>query len=246
MSGDKITISLDKLEAVKEWPVPQNPKQLLSFLGFMNYHRPHIPSFARVAFDLYELAHARNYIWTDHHQVCFQTLKDLATSAPLLSHPSPDGLFVLDTDACGSQIAAELSQFQNGALKPICYASHVLLKEHKNYCTTRKELLAIVKFCRQFRHLLLGRPFLIRTDHNSLTWLTRFRHVEGQLARWLEELSQYDFRIIHRKGINHANADGLSRIRCRNVTATGPVLRSVTSLVEVAHIALEHIGSGLD
>ena len=212
VSGDGIAISPDKVEAVKEWPIPQNPKQLLSFLGFMNYHRSHIPSFAQVASDLYELAHAKTFIWTDRHQVSFQTLKDLAISAPLLSHPSPDGMFVLDTDACGSQIAAELSQFQNGDLKPICYASHVLLKDHRNYCTTRKELLAIVKFCRQFRHYLLGRSFLIRTDHNSLTWLTRFRHVEGQLARWLEELSQYDFKIIHRRGIFHLNADGLSRI----------------------------------
>ena len=119
---------------------------------------------------------------------------------------------MLDTDACGSQIAVELSQFQNGTLKPICYASHVLLKEHRNYCITRKELLAIVKFCRQFRHYLLGRYFLIRTDHNSLTWLTRFRHVEGQLARWLEELAEYDFGIIHRKGMFHNNTDALSRI----------------------------------
>ena len=53
---------------------------------------------------------------------------------------------------------------------------------------------------------------MIRTDHISLTWLTRFRHVEGQLASWLEELSQYDFKIIHRRGIFHLNADGLSRI----------------------------------
>ena len=108
-------------------------------------------------------------------------------------HPSPDGLFVLDTDSSGNQIGAELSQVQNGVIRPICYASHVLMKQHRNYCTTRKELLAIVKFCRQFRHYLLGRFFLIRTDHNSLVWLTRFKYIEGQLARWIEELSQYNF-----------------------------------------------------
>ena len=83
VSGDGITISPDKLEAVKEWPIPQNSKQLLSFLGFVNYHRSHIPSFARVAADLYELVHAKTFIWTDRHQVCFQELKDLAISAPL-------------------------------------------------------------------------------------------------------------------------------------------------------------------
>ena len=131
----------------------------------------------------------------------------------MLSHPSPDGLFILDTDASGTQIGAALSQVQNGEIKPICFASHVLLKQHRNYCTTQKELLAIIKFCRQFRHFLLGRFFYIRTDHNSLVWLTPFKHLEGQLARFLEELSQYDFKIIHRKGAEHINADALSRLK---------------------------------
>ncbi|MEW8187006.1 MAG: reverse transcriptase domain-containing protein, partial [Candidatus Thiodiazotropha endolucinida] len=212
VSGDGITISPDKLEAVKKWPVPSDPKQLLSFLGFMNYHRNHIPGFARVAADLYELAHANTYDWSDQHQACFEKLKALAISAQVLAHPSPDGLFVLDTDSSGSQIGAELSQVQNGVIRPICYASHVLMKQHRNYCTTRKERLAVVKFCRQFRHYLLGRFFLIRTDHNSLVWLTRFKYIEGQLARWIEELSQYNFKILHRKGTEHINADALSRI----------------------------------
>ncbi|MCG7878513.1 MAG: RNase H-like domain-containing protein, partial [Candidatus Thiodiazotropha endolucinida] len=213
VSGDGTSIAPDKLEAVKRWPVPLNPKQLMSFLGFMNYHRDHISDFAQVAADLYTLCHAKDYVWTRRHQACFEKLKEMATSAPMLAHPSPDGLFILDTDACGNQIGAELSQVQNGVVKPICYASHVLLKQHRKYCTTRKELLAVVKFCRQFRHYLLGRFFLIRTDHNSLVWLTRFKHIEGQLARWLEELSQYNFRILHRRGTEHVNADSLSRIR---------------------------------
>ena len=75
-------------------------------------------------------------------KLVFEKLKALAISAQVLAHPSPDGLFVLDTDSSGSQIGAELSQVQNGVIRPICYASHVLMKQHRNYCTTRKELLA--------------------------------------------------------------------------------------------------------
>ena len=40
----------------------------------------------------------------------------------------------------------------------------------------------------------------------------RFRNAEGMLARWLEELSQYDMVIQHRPGKKHGNADGLSQI----------------------------------
>ena len=53
VSGSGIAISPDKLEAVKQWPVPSNAKELFSFLGFMNYHRNHIPNLAKVSADLY-------------------------------------------------------------------------------------------------------------------------------------------------------------------------------------------------
>ena len=66
-----------------------------------------------------------------------------------------------------------------------------------------KELLAIVKFCRQYRHYLFGRFFVIRTVHNSIVRFTCFKNVQGQLARWLEELSQYDFCIQHRASKDH-------------------------------------------
>ena len=52
----------------------------------------------------------------------------------------------------------------------------------------------------------------VRIDHCSLTWLLGFKEPQGQLARWMKELGQYDMVIKHRPGKNHGNADGLSRI----------------------------------
>ncbi|XP_077301606.1 uncharacterized protein LOC143922256 [Arctopsyche grandis] len=53
------------------------------------------------------------------------------------------------------------------------------------------------------------------TDHSTLTWLSGFKHPEGQLARWLEILGQYNPDIVHRPGRKHGNADALSRRPCR-------------------------------
>lgn len=85
----------------------------------------------------------------------------------------------------------------------------MLSTEQCRYCTTHKELLAVIKFTRQFRHYLLGREFTIRTDHHSLVWLMNFKNPQNQIARWLEELSQYNMRIVHRSGKKHVNADAL-------------------------------------
>ena len=120
--------------------------------------------------------------------------------------------FVLDTDASDVAIGGELVQIQDGVERVISYGSYTLSPAQKKYRTTRKELLAVVRFTRQFRHYLRGRQFFVRTDHSSLAWLMRFKLLSGMLARWVEELSQYDMIIVHRKGKNHTNADSLSRI----------------------------------
>ena len=56
---------------------------------------------------------------------------------------------------------------------------------------------------------------MIRTDHAALQWLRRTPDPVGQQARWLEQLAPYEFDIIHRPGVRHAMADGVSRIPCR-------------------------------
>ncbi|CAG2215770.1 unnamed protein product [Mytilus edulis] len=84
----------------------------------------------------------------------------------------------------------------------------------RQYCVTRRELLAIVSAIRNFHHYLYGSPFLVRTDHGALNWLLRFKNPEGQMARWLEVLNTYNFEVQHRPGRLHGNADGLSRRPC--------------------------------
>lgn len=91
---------------------------------------------------------------------------------------------MLDTDASDVGIGAVLSQKQtDGSERVIAYASRVLSKPERRYCVTRRELLAAVSFIKHFRPYLLGKPFILRTDHSSLTWLYNFKNPEGQLAR---------------------------------------------------------------
>ena len=118
----------------------------------------------------------------------------------MLAIPTSEGNFGLDTDASDLAIGGDLSQIRDGEERTIAYASAVHSVEQRRNCTTRKELLSVVKFTRQFRHYLFGRHFTVRTDHHSLTWLVNVQHPEGQIARWPEELSQYNIKIEHRLG----------------------------------------------
>ena len=208
-----VTMTKEAVEKVQNWPKPTCVRDVESFLGFANYYRDHIKEFAKHTSILYQLTGSKaNFNWTEEHDQIFHEIKSMLTETPLLAYPNNDDLFVLDTDASDTAIGGVLSQVQGGVEKVICYGSFVLSPAQRRYCTTRKELLAVIRFTRQFRHYLLGRRFLLRTDHNCLTWLMRFKNIEGQLARWLEEISQYDMEIVHRPGNCHGNADGLSRI----------------------------------
>ncbi|GFX31590.1 retrovirus-related Pol polyprotein from transposon 412 [Trichonephila clavipes] len=120
----------------------------------------------------------------------------------------------LDTDASNESVGAVLSQEIDDQERVVAYWSKCLSKPERNYCVTRKELLAIVKAIEHFHHYLYGQKFLLRTDHASLTWLMNFRNTEGQVARWIQRLNEYYFDIRHRKGSSHGNADALSRRPC--------------------------------
>ncbi|GFQ91611.1 transposon Ty3-I Gag-Pol polyprotein [Trichonephila clavata] len=135
---------------------------------------------------------------------------------PSSIYPDPEKQFILDTDASHESVGAVLSQEINGQEHVIAYWSKCLSKPERNYCVTRKELLAIVKAVENFHSYLYGRKFLLRTDHASLTWLLNFKNTEGQIARWIQKLEEYDFEIKHRKGSLHSNADALSRRPCSN------------------------------
>ena len=78
----------------------------------------------------------------------FQDKKSALTTPPVLSFPSNNVLFILDTDASNEAIGAVLSEIsENGNEFLIQFAS------------TRKELLAVVHYMKWFRHYLLGRNF---------------------------------------------------------------------------------------
>ena len=128
--------------------------------------------------------------------------------------PQDEGLFTLDTDASGESIGAVLSQEQNGTERVIAYASKSLDKRERNYCVTRKELLAVVYFLRHFKQYLLGRQIRVQTDHAALTWLRKTPEPIGQQARWLEIMEEFDFTVEHRPGVRHTNADAMSRRPC--------------------------------
>ena len=94
--------------------------------------------------------------WTELQEIAFQRLKTALVEAPMLNHPVPNAPFILDTDASAFALGGVLSQIVDGVERVIGYASKTLSKSERNYCTTHRELLAVVNMTKHFKHYLWG------------------------------------------------------------------------------------------
>ncbi|KAJ8349608.1 hypothetical protein SKAU_G00247380 [Synaphobranchus kaupii] len=147
--------------------------------------------------------------------MAFDQLRAALTEAPVLAYPDAQRPFIIDTDASNTGVGAILSQEDEDDERVVAYYSRALGKAERNYCVTRRELLAVVRALHHFRPYLQGSDFLLRTDHASLTWLLNFKDPEGQVALQVAlQLQGYDFEIQHRAGRLHGNADALSCRPC--------------------------------
>ena len=217
VSAEGIATDPEKVEAIREWPRPTCVRELQAFLGTAGYYRQYLPDFATVARPLHHLtSKGVDWRWTEEAQVAFDELRRRLIGAPVLGYPDPSLQYILDTDASDVGVGAVLSQIQEGQEKVVAYYSKTLSPAERNYCVTRRELVAVIKAMKHFRPYLYGQKFRLRTDHASLMWLCRRHEPSHQIARWLELLSEFTYTVEHRKGTKHGNADGLSRKGCLN------------------------------
>jgi hypothetical protein len=174
VSKNGIQTDPTKVEKVKTWPEPCTADELRSFLGLASYYRKFVPHFSSIVAPLNVLlTKNKEFVWGEEQRNAFHALRKALCESAILKFPdfSPHaGPFILDTSDTG--IGAVLAQKDyDGAERVIAYGSRTLNKSEKNYCTTRKEVLSVVHFMKYYRHFLLGRRFILRTDHKALTRL---------------------------------------------------------------------------
>lgn len=109
----------------------------------------------------------------------FSRLNEELISSDIMGYPLNNvGEFILDVDASDVGIGDVFNQGQGNQEKVIAYTGRARINAGYNYCVTEKELLAVRYFIKYFRQYLLGKRFLVRSDHRSLVWLFRLKNPE--------------------------------------------------------------------
>lgn len=210
ISKDGVEVDPEKCRKIKDWPQPKTKKQLQSFLGLANFYRHFVKNFAEIATPLNRLTGKRvNFEWDDACQGAFEALKEALCSTDVLAFPNFDHEFVVTTDASMHSLGAVLANYDD---RPIHFASRTMKPAELNYATIEKECLGVVFGLKTFRQYLLGKHFLLKTDHAPLVWLFGMNNPASRLTKFRLELEQFYFSIEYVKGRDNVVADALSRI----------------------------------
>jgi hypothetical protein len=203
-----------KVKAIREFPIPTNKTEVRSFMGLANYYGHFVRGFSSKADQINKTLRKVNepFDFPKPAKQAFKVIKKSLAKAPCLQRPDFSKEFSLHTDACATGLGAILSQQNDqGQEVVISYASRATIGNKKNYGATNLELLAVVWAIKHFEHYLLGKKFLLNTDHSALKSLFKSREISGMQARWIMKIQSFVFDIIIKPGRKHGNADALSR-----------------------------------
>ena len=231
LSAKGILPNPEKVDKVRDWPVPKTSKEVHSFIGLVSYYHRFIPNFAKWLKPLNTLivppAHQAKvhcgemkkseltkFVWSKECQEGFNALKHALTTAPVLVYPDYTQPFILETDASLKGLGAVLSQKgKNGEVCLIAYASRSLRPFERSMCdysSAKIELMALKwSVCEKFKDYLLGSKFTVFTDNNPLVYVKTSKLGAAQI-RWLSKLALYDFDIVYHTGRSNLVADTLS------------------------------------
>lgn len=215
ISQDGVRPDEKLVEKVKKIQPPKNRKELNTFIGMVNYYGRYVKKFSELVEPLSELR-AQNVVfrWGRRQQDAFEELKSRLTKYPVIKVFDPKAETVLTTDASEVSISAILSQ--NG--HPFLYLSRRLTPAESRYSNIEREALSIVWATNRARLFLLGKKFLLQSDHRPLEFIFNPgreipKVTSARLLRWALQLSAYDYDICYVKGDSIPHVDALTRLQ---------------------------------
>ena len=208
------TILASNKQKLLQFPRPSNQNEAKTFIGLAGYYRDLIKDFAKMCKPLYYCSNQKKFRWLHEQEEAFNQLKEVIKKNPTVMIPDMSLKFTVTTDASDSAMGAVLSQTINNVKTPVDFFSRGFNDTQKRYSTYEKEATALIQALKYWQYLLIGKPFILETDHKPLKWLLSKKDCNGKLGRMVLKLADFQIENIeHIKGTENVLADTLSRLQ---------------------------------
>ncbi len=239
VNADGISFSGEKREKVLNFPLPEKVKQLMGFIGLVNYFRDHVSDMTNKLKALRELTTDRKkpVQWSEVTKNLFYSVRDEVAKCPTLYFLDATAEVFVLTDASDYGIGAYIYQMVEGAQRPVIFLSKALSGAQLNWSTIEKEAYAIFYTLKTYEYLLRDIKFTLRTDHKNLTYL----NLEGsqKVRRWRLFIQEFNFQVEHIAGEDNLVADAFSRLCTLEVAQEEFALNALSSSNDTTEVAAE-------
>ena len=194
----------DKVQAIVNLPEPVDVSELRCFMGMVNQLGKFIPNLAEETKPLQGLLSTKSeWLWDAAQTEAYKQVKTLISSAPTLKLYDPQHEIKATADASSFGLGAMLSQKEGDIWKPTAFASRLLTPTEQHYAQIEKETLASAWACEKFSDFLIGKQFLVETDHKPLIPLLGTKDLDQlpiRVQRFKIRLMRFTFNISHVPG----------------------------------------------
>jgi hypothetical protein len=223
---NRYEITDERKLAVLSIPFPEGRNRLTQMrraLGVGVFFKPFIVGYAHIIAPLTEMTKKDfnwdETTWSRDYRKDFENFKLRLQDATAVYFPDYTKDWILRTDASEVGVGAVLLQLivnknDNGEdiieYQPIAFVSHKFSSQATNWTTIEQEAFAIFYAVQKLAYYLVGKEFVLETDHNNLVWMEA--SVVPKVVRWRIYLQSFHFKIKHIAGSRNLVADWLSRI----------------------------------
>jgi hypothetical protein len=191
ISTAKVSMDQQKVQAILDWSTSSSVRAVCSFLSLVGYYHRFIRDFGAITMPLTKLLRKGGFRGCPEAEHAFHTLQHALTTTSVLQLPDFDQLFVVECDASGSGLSADLHQ----GTGPVTFFSRPIAACHAKLAAYEHELIDLVHAVRQWRPYLWCRAFVIKTDHYSLKFLLDQRLSTIPQHQWASKLLGFDFQV---------------------------------------------------
>ena len=211
ISEDGISPLLNKLDSIKNIPVPKCTKEIRQFLGLTGYYRKFVPRLTRME---------TTFNWTPKCQKSFELLKSYLCGEPILKYADTSKLYTLYTDASNYGCVGVLTQSHTTDIDgksvttdhPVAFVSGLLRGSQLDWAALMKEVFAIYMSVKKLSFYLDQSQIILRSDHLPLKRFFQKNTLNSKVNNWAMELESFNIKFEYIQGSKNVLADTLSRL----------------------------------